>query len=200
MENPQVVLSWKAPLRPYKKRAGRVLRFYLAIALLLSLIVLFVGDKMVLIPLWSILFLFYVLTVTPPPTIKNAITDFGIETGGIMMKWGAFSYFYLTSRFGYRVVTLVGHAPYNSHVYLVLPNNKEQKKIINIFIKKLVYRQNPHRGMVDKLADFFLNFAPDDEEGLDEQKESSLAPPLSQKFSPNDAPLRQPLLNKRPVL
>ncbi|MGB9883678.1 MAG: hypothetical protein ACPLRN_04185, partial [Microgenomates group bacterium] len=62
--NPQVVFSWKAPLRPYKKKSALILRFYIAIALLLSLIFFFFGDKILLIPVWAILFLFYVLTIT----------------------------------------------------------------------------------------------------------------------------------------
>src|SRR3989338_7186383 len=39
--NPQVVYSWKAPLRAYKKRSKYILRFYIAVALLLSIIIIF---------------------------------------------------------------------------------------------------------------------------------------------------------------
>jgi hypothetical protein len=56
MDNPQVIFSWKAPLRPYKKRGKMVLRFYLALSLILSLIVFFFGDKILLIPIWAVVF------------------------------------------------------------------------------------------------------------------------------------------------
>ena len=203
MENPQAILSWKAPLRPYKKRGGRVLRFYLAITLLLSLIIYFIGDNILLIPVWAIVFLFYVLTITPPPIIDNVVTKFGIETGGITIRWGSFSYFYLGSRFDYKMVTLVGHPPYNPHVYLILPNDEEkQKKIINILTKKLVYKQKPHHNLIEKTTNLFLSLVPDDdeEEVVNGKKASPPTPPLPQKDAPNEPLLRQMLLNKHPTL
>src|SRR4030066_1973255 len=132
MENPQVVFSWKAPLRPYKKRSNLVLRFYLAVALLLSLIVFFFGDKILLIPIWALMFLFYVLTITPPPEVENKITKFGIETAGITLRWEALSHFYFRRRFGFNVLTVVSQPPYFYHAYLVLPNDGVKKNLVSI--------------------------------------------------------------------
>jgi len=39
-KNPQVVYQWRAPLRPYKRRSALILRFYLAVAFLLSAILM----------------------------------------------------------------------------------------------------------------------------------------------------------------
>ena len=126
MENPQVVFSWKAPIRPYKKRSGLVLRFYLAVALLLSLIVFFFGDRILIIPIWAVLFLFYVLTITPPPEIENKITKFGLETAGLTLRWELLSDFYFSKRFGFYVLTVISHAPYFYHAYLVVPDEEDE--------------------------------------------------------------------------
>ena len=72
--NPQRIFVWKAPLRAFKKRGKNIVRFYGALAFLLSLIVFFFGDKILLIPILTLLFLFYVLTITPPPEVENIIT------------------------------------------------------------------------------------------------------------------------------
>src|SRR5690242_4039972 len=114
-ENPQVIFAWKAPLRAYKKRAKNVLRFYLALAFLLSIVVFFFGDKILLIPIWATLFLFYVLTITPPPEVENKISTFGIESAGVTARWELLSDFYYTKRFGFDVLTIVSHAPYYLH-------------------------------------------------------------------------------------
>ena len=119
--NPQVVYSWRSPLRPYKKRSKQIVRFYLALAILLTLIIFFLGDRILIIPIWSILFLFYVLTITPPPLIDNKITKFGIETAGITIRWEVISHFYFTERFGFHILTLVTNPPYNMHAYIVIP-------------------------------------------------------------------------------
>lgn len=181
MENPQVIYSWQAPLRPYKKRKGQILRFYLATTLLISLIIFFFGDKILLIPIWSILFLFYVLTITPPPVVENKITRFGIETAGITLRWEMLSHFYFTRRFAFNVLTLVGHAPYFYHVYLVVPADEIKKKLIGIFSEHLVYQEKPNRGFTDKTIDWLSNLLPDEEEHFEQIKKSPVPPASYQK-------------------
>ena len=161
--NPQVILSWKAPLRPYKNNSGVILRFYLAITLLISLIVFFFGDNVLLIPIWAILFLFYILTITPPPDVESKITRFGLETAGISVRWEALSYFYFKRRFGFDVLTVVGHSPYYYHMYLVIPNSETKKKVFSILSQHLIYKDKPQENITDKLVELFSRFIPDED-------------------------------------
>jgi len=169
MENPQVVFSWKAPLRPYKKRSRLILRFYLAVALLLSLIVFFFGDKILLIPIWAVLFLFYVLTITPPPEVENKITKFGIETADVTLRWEVLSHFYFTKRFGFYVLTLMGHAPYFYHTYIVVPNEEIKKNLILILSQHLVFKEKPHLSLTDRMVDWLAKLIPDEEAELSQK-------------------------------
>lgn len=164
MLNPQTVFSWTAPLRPYKKRSGVILRFYVAVTLLLSLIVFFFGDKILLIPIWSLLFLFYVLTITPPPDVENKITKFGLESAGVTLRWESLSHFYFSRRFGYNVLTIVGHAPYYFYAFLVVPNNEIKQKLIFILSEHLIYQEKPQRTVTDKMIDWLSSLIPDEEE------------------------------------
>lgn len=166
MENPQVVFAWKAPIRPYKKRSKLVLRFYLAVALLLSLIVFFLGDRILLIPIWAVLFLFYVLTITPPPEIENKITKFGVETVGLTLRWEVLSHFYFSRRFGFYVLTIISHAPYYYHAYLVVPDEEIKKNLMLILSEHLIYQDKPQRTLTDKLVDWFAKLIPDDEDEM----------------------------------
>src|SRR3989338_10184563 len=108
-KNPQVVFSWKAPLRPYMQKSPKIIRFYLALALLISLIIFFFGDRIILIPVWALFFIFYVFTVTPPPDIEHKITPFGIETAQTPLRWDVLDHFYFNPRFGYDVLVLITH-------------------------------------------------------------------------------------------
>lgn len=161
-KNPQVVFSWKAPLRAYKKRGEHVLRFYLALALLLSLIVFFFGDKILLVPIWALLFLFYVYTITPPPEVENKITKFGVETADTTIRFETLSHFYFHRRFGYDVLTIVTHAPFNFHTYLIIPNQEVKDRVMAILSEHLVYQEKPHRGLAEKLVDWLTNLTPED--------------------------------------
>jgi len=162
--NPQSLYAWKAPLRPYKRRSGIIIRFYAAVALLLSAIMFFFGDKILLIPIWSLLFLFYVLTITPPPEVENKITTFGLEAAGITLRWEALSHFYFGKRFGFNTLTVVSQAPYFYHAYLVVPGEEEKKQIKEILSKHLMYQEHPKKTMTDKMLDFLSRIIPEEED------------------------------------
>ena len=164
--HPQLVFAWKAPLRAYKRRSNSILRFYLALALLLSLIVFFFGDRVLLIPILTLLFLFYVLTITPPPEVDNIITTFGIETAGISLRWEFLSHFYYTKKFHFNVLTLVSNAPYFYHAYLIVPDDEMKKKVTDILSKHLMYVEKPQRTITDKMVDWLSNLIPDESDEM----------------------------------
>jgi hypothetical protein len=175
LKNPQVIYSWKAPLRPYKKRSKLILRFYVALSLLLSLIIFFFGDKILLLPIWSILFLFYTLTITPPPEVENKITTFGIESAGVIASWENLSHFYFGRRFGFDTLTIVSQPPFFYHFYLVIPNNEVKEKVFSILTQHLIYQEKPKKTLTDKIADFFLSLLPEEEEEAITPKDSPVA-------------------------
>lgn len=181
MNNPQLIYSWKAPLRPYKKKSKTIIRFYFAVAFLLSSIFFFFGDKILIIPIWALIFLFYVLTITPPPEVENKITVFGIETAGIIIRWESLYYFYFEKKFSFYVLTVVSHPPYYYHLYMVVPNEEIKKKLTEILSQYIFYQEKPRTTFINKIINFLSDLIPDDEEEtqdvLKKLKEASLSPP-----------------------
>lgn len=163
-KNPQIIFSWKAPLRPYKKRSKAILRFYLSISFLLSAIAFFFGDKILIVPIWAIFLLFYVLTITPPPEVENKITTFGVITDGISLRWELLSHFYFQKKFGFYTLTIVSHPPYFYHLYLVVPNEDIKNKLVNILSNYLIYQEKPQKKFTDKIVDFLIGLIPDETE------------------------------------
>lgn len=162
--NPQVIFSWRAPLRPYKKRQAIILRFYVAVAFLLSAIMFFFGDKILLIPIWALVFLFYVLTITPPPEVENKITTFGIDAAGVTLRWELLSHFYFGKRFGFNTLTIVSQAPYFYHAYLVVPTEDMKKKLIQILSQHLLFQEKPSKTLTDRMLDLLSKIIPDEGE------------------------------------
>lgn len=180
--NPQVLYSWKAPLRPYKKRSKYVLRFYLAVALLLTAIIFFLGDRILIIPIWSVLFLFYILTITPPPQVENRITKFGIETAGITLRWDVLSHFYFTERFNFTILTVVTKPPYYMHAYLVVPKDRIKKDVMKILAEHIVYQEKPQLGLTDRLINVLSYLIPDEEDGEDIPAKITMKPQEENKI------------------
>ncbi len=153
IKNPQVLFSWKAPLRAYKKRSAGILRFYFALALLLTLIALFLREPMLSLPIWTSVFLVYVLTITPPPIVENKVTKFGIEIAGIMYRWEYFSHFYFVERFDYKLLVLVG----SSYVYAVTKKEETRQKLIHLLSEHIIYQEHPQKTFTEKMAEALTN-------------------------------------------
>ncbi len=163
INNTQTLLSWSAPLRPYKKRSSVIIRFYLSVTLLLSLIIFFFGDRILLIPLWALLFLFYILTITPPPDVENKVTKFGLEVAGVTLRWEILSDFYFTTRFSYTVLTIVSKAPYYYHAYAVVPNEEIKKQLLFLLSEHLIFKEKPEKKFTDNLIDWLASLVPNEE-------------------------------------
>lgn len=190
----QTLFKWTAPLRPYKKNSGKVLRFFVALAVLLSLIMVFFGDNILLIPIWALLFLFYVLTITPPPDIENKITQFGIETAGITLRWEVLSHFYYTERFGYYILTMVTHGPYYLHSYVVVPNEEIKGIVTQILSQHIMFQAKPKRTLTDRIIHVLSHLIPDDEDNDQHTHGAKNYTPLqntekNQKEKPSPRPL-----------
>lgn len=190
--NPQVVFAWKAPLRAYKKRGKKVLRFYLALATLLSLITIFFGDNILLIPIWAVLFLFYTLTITPPPDVENKITTFGIQTAGIDIRWDSLSHFYFTKRFNFDILTVVSHAPYYFHSYMVIPNEEIRTQLTKLLSQHLIYQEKPARTFTDKMIDWLSRLIPDDDEEHNETSTTVIPSSLERELKREESRIFNP--------
>ena len=162
----QIVYSWKAPIRAYKVRSKFVLKFFIAVSILLSLIVYFFSDIMLIVPIWSVLFLFYVFTITPPPIIENRITHFGIETQKLKLPWEVISSFYFTKRFNFIILTITTKNPYRYHFYMIIPDEKIHFEVSELLAQHVSFDQHPNLTFTEKLIDWISCLIPDDEDDI----------------------------------
>lgn len=164
IEQKQLICQWHAPLRAYKKQSKHVLRFYVALATILSVIVFFFQDYIVLMVIWSMLFLFYQLTVTPPPVVTNKITAFGVESGGVQLRWEVLSHFYFTKRFEFEILTLVTQGPYPFFSYFVIPDQKTKEEVMHVLSEYIMFVPDPPITITDRLINLMSQLIPTDDE------------------------------------
>ena len=185
--NPQVLIEWEAPTRPFKKPGKKIIRFYLALALLLSLFVVFFSETILLIPIWATLFLFYTLTITPAHSIKHRVTKFGLESADVTVRWDAMAYFYFTNKFSYTILTVVSLPPYNHHMFFVVPDDEIKQSIIDILSEHVIYKEDYQKTFAEKMVDALGKLVPDDEEGVESNVERSTSADVpADKQKPND--------------
>jgi hypothetical protein len=170
--NPQILYSWEAPLRPYIKRSPTIIRFYIVLAVLASLVILFWGDAALLLAVLAVLFIFYVLTVTPPPSVTNKITHFGVDTAGGTLRWEVLSHFYFIKRLRTEVLVLVTQEPYFYHAYLVIPNDETRKKVSSLLLDHIMFQEEPSKNLTDRFIDLFSKLLPTEDDEMESDEES----------------------------
>lgn len=161
--NPQILYSWVAPLRAYKKKPIGVLRFYFAVAILLTIIVVFLREYMLTIPIWSTIFLIYALTITPPHDAEHTVTKFGLHTGAQTYPWESLSHFYFIKKFDYHLLVVFTKQAYGHPLYLVIPNETVKHEILHLLAEHLVYQESPEKTFSDKLAEWLTTLMPEEE-------------------------------------
>lgn len=189
IDNPQILLSWTAPARAYKKRSAGVLRFYFALALLVSVIVALFGDWILILPIVASVFLFYALTITPPGDVDYKLTRFGIEINGITYRYDALASFYITRKFDYSVITVHSNNPFFKHIFLVISEPKILQKIVNILTQHIVYVEKPQNTITEKMANFLSNMLPYEECVTGEPQEKRTSDSGKSPQSPSYAPI-----------
>lgn len=180
--NPQIIYSWEAPFRAYKRKSAGVLRFYAAIAVLLSLLVIFLNEPIIVIPIWAVVFLSYVLTITPPHMVSHNISRFGIQTGGMTFHWDDLYHFYFIKKFEYHILVITMRDPYDRPLHLVLPNDEVKKQVFQEVSKHIVYEDQPEMTFTDKLAGWLTTLMPEEVNQADASKheEKPLSPQTSE--------------------
>lgn len=183
--NPQAFFSWEAPVRAYKKKSAGVLRFYAAIAILLSLIVVFFREYILVIPIWAVMFLTYVLTITPPNNIRHTFTKFGIQSAGNTYLWEDLSHFYFIKKFDYYIAVIFSKYEYDVPLYLVITDEKTQEAVLHHLSDHLIYMEEPQKTLTDKMAEWLTTLMPEEENRAASSKPEGR--PLSHRtFSPSE--------------
>src|SRR3989344_3227255 len=102
----EVVLSWNAPARPFKKRDKEFYTTVIAIAVLVGLILFFVEGPLPVAGVMAVVFLVYVLSTVPPEEVECKITNKGVFFADKKYPWDTMTRFWFASRFGANLLIL----------------------------------------------------------------------------------------------
>jgi len=98
----KILFSWKAPLRPFKRRDREFWTTVIAIIFLVGMILFFVKEWLLIAAMVALAFVYYVLSTVPPEEIEYRITNRGITFADKSYDWD-----YLW-RFGFPTNTATG--------------------------------------------------------------------------------------------
>lgn len=153
----EVYLSWISPSRLFKKRDKEYFTNILAIVFLLSIILVFAREFVLIAAVVSIVFLIYVLSTVPPEEVKHKVTSLGIESAGHFYRWEELADFWFEEQWGQTMLVL---RPYLFSRAIVLLGGQDKKKVRDSIAKHIPFKETPEKTWVDNAASWLTQKIP----------------------------------------
>ena len=154
----KTILSWRAPGRPYKKRKKE---FYLTgalIALLLSVIAFLFSQYMLILVVWSLVFVGFALSLIPPRDFHYKISTEGITLEDHYYLWQELYDFYFRKISGVDTLHIRTQAYFPGEVIITL-GDLSRDHVKRALLPFLPFREYVKPNLAEKTGDWlYKNF------------------------------------------
>ena len=158
-EPEKTLLSWKAPSRLYKKRDREFFTTTGVIVALLSVILLFAKEFLLIGVILSLAFVAYSLASVPPSEVEHVITNKGIRTGGKLHSWDVLGRFWLETKWKQEVLLVENYVGFPARLMLLLSSGIDKKQLTKKLSARLI-KEKPKPSSVDKAAKWLQEKVP----------------------------------------
>lgn len=140
----RILISWKAPSRPYRKKERS---YYTTVALLIALISLIAflwGERLLIGALLALGFLVYVLNFTPPGEIEYKVSTQGITIGDHFYHWEELDSFWFSEKEGSKILNVLTKFRFPGLLMVVMGDEPQDE------LKRVVARYLPFHEIAPK--------------------------------------------------
>lgn len=153
----EVHLSWSSPSRLFKRRDKEFFTNIGAIVFLLTVILVFAREYLLIMAVLSIVFLIYVLSTVPPEEVLHRITNLGIESAGHFYRWETLAEFWFEEQWGQTLLIL---RPIFGSRIIILLGDQDKAKARQLIAKNIPFREQPEKTWVDNAASWLTKKIP----------------------------------------
>ncbi|PJE67206.1 hypothetical protein COU95_03610 [Candidatus Shapirobacteria bacterium CG10_big_fil_rev_8_21_14_0_10_40_9] len=154
----KTLLSWKAPIRPFKTRNREFWTTVGSIAFLLAVILLFIKEWLLIAVIAAIIFVYYVLSSVPPEEIEHQITNRGVRFAGNEYLWEEISQFWISEKWGQKILNLETKFRFPGRLELLFKIEDEGK--IREILKKYLPEETPPPSFLDRASSWLSKKVP----------------------------------------
>ena len=161
--NKDVLLTWNAPARPFKKRDKSYFQTIAGLVFLIVMILFFVKEWLLIGVVLALVFVSYVLAAVEPEKLTYPFTTKGVWIGEQFHKFTECTEYWFEEQLGHTLLIII--APYTTagRINLVV-HNSEKNKLDELLREKLIYREKPLKNVIDGMADWFKQKVPLEDE------------------------------------
>lgn len=157
--------AWVAPSRLYKKRNREFYTTVGALVFLISIILLFAKEFLLIGVIFSLGFVSYVLASIKPEQVTHQLTNKGIRTSGKLYFWPTMSRFWWEDKWKQTLLHLLLPGQYPGSVILLLGDGN--KKQIEEITSRYLVKEKPAPTWIDNASKWLQEKVPlESEENL----------------------------------
>lgn len=136
----KILLTWKAPVRPFKKRDRDYYTTIAAIAFLVIVILAFLKEFLLIAVVIAFAFVSYVLAAVPPEETEHKLTNRGVRTADKLYRWGELQRYWLSERYGQEMIVVQTAMLFPGQLLLML-GEVDKEKVRKIVNERLPYEE-----------------------------------------------------------
>jgi hypothetical protein len=146
--------TWESSERPFKKRNAEFWSTSIIILALVSIIFIFIKEYMLVVALFSALFLYYVMSSIQPRIIINKITNRGVYYGDVKYEWALLRRFWFTKSLDSQLVCFETNLRFPRQISFVI-QEQDKDKIKEITLRRIpLVEESPQ--FVEKVNKWFV--------------------------------------------
>ena len=150
--------TWDAPSRLYKKRNREFYSTVAAIVLLVSIILLFAKEFLLIAVILALGFVVYALSAVEPEPVKHTLTNRGIRSSGKLYRWETLGRYWWEDKWKQDHVHI--ELPHQFPGKLLLLLGKGSKDTIESILNTYLIKEKPDPTFIDKAAKWLQEKVP----------------------------------------
>ena len=146
------LVEWTAPARPFRRKDRSFFINSAIVAILLCLILLLMGEYLAILAILGLIFVTYVLNLTPPGEVGYKTTNQGITIDEHFYPWNNLEYFWFTHKDGHRILNVLTDLKFPS--VLIMPLGEQDEDHLRRSLSKyLVFLEVAPRTLMDRWSE-----------------------------------------------
>jgi len=150
----KTLVSWKSPLRIFKKRDKKHFTNLIMVVFLISAVLIFFKEFLLVGVILALVFVAYINSTIEPPEFDHKITTKGITSGGHTYLWEELKEFWLDRKGARTVLNIDTKVRFPGRLFIVL-NEESTEEVKKALSKYLSFREEHKVTWLDQMTDWF---------------------------------------------
>lgn len=155
-KNKEVFFQWEASSRYFEKKPKSYFRAIIVLSILISLILFFIKEPILIGLVWVIFFVVYAKATVPPLTVRYSLDKFGFGYIGGYLSYPQIILFSVENKSNGSFLRIITNEA-GREVNIGLPqNSQKQTEIIGFLKNKVPFVEKLPKTETEKIADYLI--------------------------------------------